>query len=176
MQLCNVKDYVQLHDEYFIIRSIRKYIPIAREDEFLDCICDLLEDEHVCQTKKYIQHGSTTCYQHQLSVAYYTYKICKLLGLNKEEATRGAMLHDFFLYDWHNLKSKERRKHTFNHPKVALVNAKKYFKLTSIEEDIIVNHMWPLSSKFPKYLETYVVTIADKFCCVLEVINDYLKK
>ncbi len=175
MQLCNLDDYVNLHNQYMIIRSIKRYVTVAKDDEFLYCISDLLEDEHVCETKNYIQHGKTTCYQHQLSVAYYTYRMCKFLKLNKEEATRGAMLHDFFLYDWHDLNKKDKRKHVYNHPKVALENARKYFNLTSIQEDIILNHMWPMSKKLPRYLETYIVTIADKFCCVLEVINDKFK-
>jgi hypothetical protein len=37
------------------------------------------------------------------------------------------MLHDFFLRDWHEQKSPSGRLHAFEHPREALVNARKYF-------------------------------------------------
>lgn len=177
MDLCKYNHCADLHEEtYQRIRPFRKYYPIEAEDEFLDSISDLLEDEHVLLTKNYIQHGNTTCYQHQISVAYYTYKMCKALKLNATEAARGAMLHDFFLYDWHNLEKKERKWHTIRHPKVALENARKYFELTPIEEDVILKHMWPLCLKPPKYKESFIITIADKMCAVMEVISSLFSR
>ena len=176
MNLCNYEGYVDDTELYVRLRPYSRYLPISKDEEFVMCVDDLLKNEVVLRSKNYIQHGDTNCYQHQLSVSYYTYKICKSLKLNFYEAARGAMLHDLFLYDWHDLQGKERIAHPMHHPKVALDNARKYFSLTKLEEDIIFNHMWPLTLfRFPKYAETYIVTIVDKICCISEHISN-LKK
>jgi uncharacterized protein len=83
---------------------------------------------------------------------------------------RGALLHDFFLYDWH-IPDKTRRWHGFTHPRIALENAKKYFKLNEKEKDIILNHMWPLTVKFPRSREAFIVCIADKICSIIETLE-----
>ena len=49
-------------------------------------------------------HIYTSRYQHSINVAYYTYKMAKALKLDYVSATRGAMLHDFFLYYWQDDK------------------------------------------------------------------------
>ena len=79
-------------------------------EEFYECIKDLASHPIVQEMKNYIQHGTTTCYQHCLSVAYYNYKICRRLGLDARSAARAGMLHDLFLYDWH-----DHAKKTGNH-------------------------------------------------------------
>lgn len=176
MQVSNYADYVDDYSTYSRIRPSSKYSAISKDDAFLLCIDDLLKSEFICTSKNFIQHGSTTCYQHQLSVSYYTYKICKALKLNFYEASRGAMLHDMFLYDWHDLKGRKKFIHPSHHPKVALENCRKFLSLTKIEEDIILNHMWPLTiHRLPKYAETYVVTLVDKMCCIAELIGNLRK-
>ena len=176
MQVSNYGECVEELSSYSRIRLCSKYSAISKDDDFIVCVSDLLKNENVCKTKELIQHGSTTCYQHQLSVSYYTYKICKALKLNAYEAARGAMLHDMFLYEWHNLKGKKKLCHPYNHPKVALENCRKFFPLTRIEEDIILNHMWPLTfTRLPRYAETFVVTIVDKLCCISELIGNLTK-
>ena len=35
--------------------------------------------------------------------------------------------------------------------------------LNDIEKDIIIKHMWPVTIRFPKYAESFIVGIADKF-------------
>jgi uncharacterized protein len=52
--------------------------------------------------------------------------------------------------------------HGFAHPKIALKNAKKHFVVNKKEEDIIVKHMWPITIVPPRYMESYIVTFADK--------------
>ena len=49
-------------------------------EEFYDCIKDLVNHPVVLEMKNYIQHGTTTCYQHCLNVAYYNFRLCKFLG------------------------------------------------------------------------------------------------
>ena len=80
------------------------------------------------------------------------------------------MLHDLFLYVW---RKKYRSielpgLHAFVHPKIALKNASEIFELNDIEKDIIEKHMWPVTFSLPKYKESYIVTIMDKYSACLE--------
>lgn len=141
--------------------------------DFFNIIDDLLKNNTVKEMKKFTQHANTSTYKHCMQVAYYTYIICKKLNLDYVSATRGAMLHDLFLYDWHNYvrpDKKWKNQHAFIHPKLALKNATKIFNLNKIEKDVIVNHMWPVTIKFPHYRETVIVTLADKYSAFKETI------
>lgn len=146
------------------------------DQEYYEYVKDLLENPVVLKMKQFIQHGSTTCYDHCLNVSYKNYKICKslrLLKLDARKAARAGMLHDLFLYDWHTEKnSKLSQMHGFTHPKTALKNAKKYFHLSEEEEDMILKHMFPLTIHLPSFKETYVIIFSDKICCLSEVIKD----
>ena len=112
-----------------------------------------------------------------MQVAYFTYITCKKLKLDYVSATRAAMLHDLFLYDW---RKKYRNielsgLHAFIHPKIALKNASNIFELNEIEKDIIEKHMWPVTFSFPKYKESYIVTVMDKYSACLEIYS-YIKE
>lgn len=138
--------------------------------EFFDIIKDIISNDTVKQMKNYRQHCNTSCYKHCMQVAYFTYIACKKLKLDYISATRAAMIHDLFLYDW---RKKYRNielpgLHAFVHPQIALKNASKLFDLNDIEKDVIEKHMWPLTIKFPRYKEAYIVTIMDKYSACLE--------
>lgn len=141
--------------------------------EFRNIIKDITENETVLKMKNYRQHYNTSTYDHCLYVAFYTYLICKKLKLNYISATRAAMLHDLFLYDW-RVEKNEYGLHAFAHPKTAYENASKLFELNAIEKDIILKHMWPVTIfSFPKYKETFVIIITDKYSVIQEWL-DYL--
>lgn len=129
-------------------------------------------------TKKLIQHGDVSVFAHSLAVAAYSVKLAKKLGIryDKRSLIRGALLHDFFLYDWHKTNNVGDGLHGFAHPNTASKNAVKYFKLNKRELDIIRKHMWPLTiTKIPKYRESWLVCMADKYCSLLETfgLNKY---
>lgn len=148
----------------------------ANIEEFEHIIQDLVENSTVQEMENYKQHYSTTCFEHCRNVAYYSYLICKKYNLDYISAARGGMLHDLFLYNWR----KQQRNielnglHAFVHPKIALINSLKLFNLNDIEKDIILKHMWPLTLKFPKYKESFIITFVDKFCAIKEFV-DYIK-
>ena len=49
---------------------------------------------------------------------------------------------------------------------------KKYELLICFQSiDIIVKHMWPLTVTLPKYRESYIVTLADKYCATSEMLK-----
>ena len=145
--------------------------------EFKNIINEIRSNPKVREMNNYMQHSTTSCYNHCLHVAYYTYLICKKYNLDYISGARGAMLHDFFLYDWHKHRNIQSLKdlHAFSHPKIALENSLKLFYLNNIEQDIILKHMWPLTISFPKYKESYIVTLADKYCATVEFFK-YLNK
>ncbi|ADU22246.1 MULTISPECIES: HD domain-containing protein [Ruminococcus] len=137
--------------------------------EYFEFVKDLLDNEVVREMKKFRHHYSTTCYQHCLNVSYYNYIVCKKLGLNAKAAARAGMLHDLFLYDWRDEpRKKGELPHGFTHPRIALENAKEHFELDKVEEDMIIKHMWPLTVKLPKYAESYVIVMIDKYAAMLE--------
>lgn len=124
----------------------------------------------MCQSmKKYIQHGNITTFEHCLFVSNTAYNLNKRLHLGCDEASlvRGAFLHDFYLYDWH--KSQGINFHGLKHHKIALKNGERYFNLNKKEKNIIKSHMWPLTFfSFPKYKESLIVCICDKYCALYE--------
>ncbi len=81
---------------------------------------------------------------------------------------RGALLHDYFLYDWHE-KAKWHKWHGFRHPYTAWKNAKAEFQLNRRETNIILRHMFPLTPVPPTCRESWLVCIADKICAMEEV-------
>jgi hypothetical protein len=77
----------------------------------------------------------------------------------------GALLHDFFLYDWRTSKG---RHHPSRHPGVALSNAHARFALNPVEEDIILTHMWPVAKPFYSFKESFLVSSIDKLVSTKE--------
>lgn len=125
-------------------------------------------------TKNDIQHGVTTVRRHMIQVAMCSLWLDYRLHLHcsKRELVRGALLHDYFLYDWHSPEHCGiKNLHGIYHPGIAYNNAKKEYVLSEKERDIIVKHMWPLTFVPPKYREAWLVSMADKICSFKETIN-----
>lgn len=135
---------------------------------------DILNSKNFHRTKQHIQHGNVTVNDHVRDVARYSLAISEKLHIrcNRKELIRGALLHDYFLYDWHVPDEENSHKlHGFYHPGKALKNASREYNLTEREKDIIKKHMWPLTVVPPKYKEAWIVTAADKWCSLLETIH-----
>jgi Predicted HD superfamily hydrolase len=140
--------------------------------EYQDCVGDLVGNPRVQLMGGFIQHGRVTCLEHCVNVSYTSYRLCQLLGLDSRSAARGALLHDFFLYDWH-VKEDIVGVHAFDHPSTALKNAEENFILNPIERDIIKKHMWPLTLSLPKYAESMLVTFVDKYATICEFFQKF---
>ena len=137
--------------------------------EFKEIIKDITENSSVISLKEHVQHMKGSRYKHSYEVAFYTYVLTKKLGLDYISATRGAMLHDFYFYDWrHKGVEGQKRFHAYRHPRIALHNANQNFELNEVEKDIILKHMWPLTIRFPRFSESYIVTFVDKYCATKE--------
>ena len=144
--------------------------------EFELIVKDMMEHNTVQQMDQFRQHYDTSCYEHCVNVSYISYRICKKLKLDYKSAARAAMVHDLFLYDWRKRQDGRKGLHGFTHPRTSLENAQKIFELSKKEQDIILKHMWPLTIKFPRYTESWVVTFVDKYCALSESFNHYFKK
>ena len=115
------------------------------------------------ETKNFIQHGSISVYTHCVNVAHMSVKIAKWLPIqvNMDALVIGALLHDYFLYDW---------QHGFTHPACAYKNAEMDYTLSPCVKNIIVRHMFPLTPVPPTCIEAWIVCIADKICAIEETL------
>ena len=137
------------------------------------------EDPRVQEMDQYIQHGCVTTFEHCRNVARVSFWINRRFHLGADETAlaEGALLHDFYLYDWHvegrfqNWSGLRTffKMHGFIHPLLARDNADRCFGLTAKEKNIIRSHMWPLTLfHAPSCREAVIVCIADKYCAVIE--------
>ena len=141
---------------------------IDKNKEFQSIVKELISNKTVQEMKKYRQHYNTSCFEHCYVAAYYCYSICKKYHLDYISATRAAMLHDLFLYDWRVRQPDRKGLHVFTHGKTACDNACKLFDLNEKEKDIIIKHMWPVTISFPKSMEGFILTFVDKYCAISE--------
>jgi len=122
--------------------------------------------------KTYIQHGNVTTYEHVRRVAETACIINRKFfrySADMEVLIMGALLHDFFLYDWHT--NKLPRLHGFYHPEVAYENALRIYEIEERVANIILSHMWPLTlRRLPRCREAVIVCIADKIVSTKETL------
>ena len=133
---------------------------------------DILKSPGMQIAKENMQHGSVSVFEHSVCVALVCLWLVHRLHLkvNQRALVRGALLHDYFLYDWHQ-PHKEYGLHGFTHPSTALRNAVQDFDLNAVERNIIARHMFPLVPIPPRYRESVIVCLADKFCSLNETFS-----
>ncbi|MCL1881630.1 MAG: HD domain-containing protein [Oscillospiraceae bacterium] len=131
-------------------------------------ITEILNNEEFRKSENYTQHGNVSVFSHSVAVAEYSCRFAQKLKLKVDflSMIRGALLHDFFQYDWHddwNLL------HGFKHPKIALNHAVERFSINKRERNIIRKHMWPMTLlNIPTCKEAWIVCLIDKYCSLLE--------
>ena len=122
-----------------------------------------LNDEKILRMKDISMHRGSNCYLHSFKVAKKAIK--KSLNkkdINLEVVLLGAILHDYYLYDWRKDRSK-LKKHGKNHPDIAINNAIRDFDISDDVKSVIKSHMWPINIKdFPKSKEAKIVSLSDK--------------
>ncbi len=129
--------------------------------------------------KSYRQHRNATTYEHSLRVAEACFRFCRhhRIRVDYEKLIRGALLHDYFLYNRHYADRPDYipvggLQHLFHHSEAAWRNASRHYPtLSDIEKDIITRHMFPLTLLPPRTREGWLVCLFDK----IEALNDYRK-
>ena len=159
-----------------MIRLVSREEASVMDREFCGIARKVIRASRMTIGKKHIQHGNTSVFLHSMAVAYYCEKAARISGIryNRRELIRGALLHDYFLYDWHDGSPDEKTavsgSHGFHHPQTALINAMRDFDLSENEKRIILCHMFPLTvTSLPRSRESALVCIIDKLCSVYEV-------
>lgn len=137
------------------------------DKDYLKIVNPILRHDQVQEMRKFMHHGYVDCLSHSIQVSYMAYRIGKKFKLDYEALARAGMLHDFYLYDWH-IKGDRQGLHGFTHAETALANANHHFNLSDMEQDIIKRHMWPLNIGMPKYKESLVMMLTDRYCTVME--------
>ncbi len=123
------------------------------------------------QALKKIRHHDGSLADHILAVTIVSLRLAKMFGARRlDELIHGALLHDFFFYNWRLARPRSGGLHGFDHPDEALRNAEDRFgPLSAVERDCILRHMWPLTIIPPKYPESLIVCLADKIVSVREM-------
>ena len=138
-----------------------------------DIFNSLKSNSKTLQMKNYIQHGSISTYTHCINVTKKACELNRKLHLNADEETliQGAMLHDFYLYDWHNKDNGTHDWHGYRHADTAMKNAIEEFGVDEGVQHIIWCHMWPLNiTRVPRTREAWIVCMADKMCSFVETV------
>lgn len=153
---------------------------LKKDINFKNLVTPVIDNKEYAPLKE-IPHHNGTVFEHCMLVAYYSYKLAKMFGLDIESTIKGALLHDFYLYKYKKTPGKnfiiEAFKHALNHPKIAHKNAIKHFELNKKEANIIKSHMFPVG--FPRYAESWIITFVDKVVAVFEYstrVKSYVKK
>ncbi len=134
---------------------------------------DIIEDDKFEKEKDFIQHGNTTTYTHSLCVTYISVWLAvrSRHRVDMRTVVRGALLHDYFLYDWHE-KHAGHGLHGYTHASCSMRNAVRDFDIDEKIADVIYCHMFPLNlSRVPFTREARIVCLADKMCASIETLS-----
>lgn len=161
------------------VRSARR--PIGRTatpGELIHTHCaDILSSPGMQVERTCIQHGDTTVLEHSVAVCAYSTIIAQALRIPVDERAlvRGALLHDYFLYDWH-VPDPSHRLHGFTHPRCACENAVRDFGIGPIEQSMVRHHMFPLTPAPPNCREGAILCVADKVVATRETLHGFALK
>lgn len=134
---------------------------------------DILRSPSFRSQTDFIQHGEISVYEHVLAVTYMSVYLAKRYHwrVNLRSMVRAALLHDYFLYDWHD-DAVWHRLHGYHHARTAMQKARRDFHITKLEQQIIYRHMFPLNiTRIPDSGEACLVCLADKICATVETVT-----
>ena len=135
---------------------------------------DILDSPGLSHEKTLMQHGDMSVYDHSLLVTERCVAFARAwhARVDMRSLVRGALLHDYFLYDWHE-DDDSHRLHGFTHSIRAFRNAKRGFEINEIEEDMIRCHMFPLNLRVPRTTEGRILCFVDKVCATYETAKGF---
>jgi uncharacterized protein len=132
---------------------------------------DILTHELFLESKKIYSHGAINIYDHSIAVAELSFAMIEnSRTIDKRCVVRAALLHDFFLYEWH-VPGMRYILHGWVHPAIAAEKAREIFAISGKEYSCIKSHMWPWTLFcFPVSREGWIISLADKIIAVKEAV------
>lgn len=138
---------------------------------------DVLESAEMQRAFGQTHHQKSTVAEHTIRVAMSSVMICYALrklhiSTNIPAVVVGSLCHDLGIIGRDEKYSSERECHR-EHPKDSVAVAKELVEdLPEGTEQIIERHMWPIGdSKAPRTLESAVVSVADKYTAVKDIVK-----
>ena len=133
---------------------------------------DILGSQGMLLSQSFRQHGDVSVALHCFFAAVVCVRLARALALRVDTRAlvRGTLLHDYFLYDWHD-PDPSHRLHGFRHAGFALRNAGRDFSLGPIERNMIASHMFPMNLVLPRFRESLLLCLADKICSFCETFH-----
>lgn len=146
-------------------------ISLERKQELEDIYQSFLHDEKILKMKEISMHRGSNCYIHSFKVAKLAIK--RALRHKKGDLyviLVGAILHDYYLYDW-RVERDKMKKHMSSHPYTAAKNAARDFNIPPKIMKVIQSHMWPVNiDEFPETKEARIISNADKAIYIKEIV------
>ena len=148
---------------------------LSNDIEFNNITKDILNDRDFIKIKNISQHYITDRLTHCMKVSYCSYSMAKRFNIDYISAARSGLLHDYYYEVPSEQKKKKNKRNVnfFENPKKAIENSAKKYSLSEQEINAIESHMFPITTKYPKYKISWVVTLADKIVSICECFNRY---
>ena len=154
-------------------------LTLEEKQKLEDLYQKFLHDERVQKMKLVPMHRGSNCFYHSFKVARKAIRhALRYKRADLETILLGAILHDYYLYDWRQDKSKKKH-HGSRHPFIAAQQAYEDFGISGRAQEIIRSHMWPINfSTFPSSREALILSYSDKLVATLEALTSkkYKKK
>ena len=152
-------------------RRHRTIIPVGTRisDIIFEHGSDILASPGMRLSDTFMQHGTTSVLLHSLRVTSLALALARnfSIAVDVHALTRGALLHDYFLYDWHK-PHRDNVLHGFTHPFTACRNAVRDHAIGRLERHMIKTHMFPLVPLAPTGREAALLCLADKIVAARE--------
>ena len=152
-------------------------ITLEFKNELEEIYQSLFNDNRVRRMLEIPMHRGSNCFLHSFKVAKKAiHRALNKKSIDLKVLLYGAILHDYYLYDWRKDKSK-RKSHGRSHPIIAADQAKKDFDIPDEAASIIRSHMWPLNFKlYPKNKEAKLLSFSDKSIAIKEFFSSSKRK
>lgn len=111
-----------------------------------------LHHEAILKMKDIPAHRGSNVYIHTFKVVKKVMKKAKKSrrNLDLENLLVASIFHDYYLYNWRELKDRPHP-HGKWHPFIAAENAKKDFDISTESIGMILTHMWPFNFFYPPH-------------------------
>lgn len=115
--------------------------------------------------KEESHHGDNR-YDHSIRVGINVYKFCRYYDIPYHNITVAALLHDFFFNK--DLGDVTVKQELTEHPKISVLNARKYFRVNNEICEMIRTHMYPVTLDRPTTKEGLILSSIDKMVSTKE--------